>query len=64
MSVEPKPFQWATIEVVMRAFETDDGPRRFLVADEVGLGKTIVARGIVERMSEGRKDPLLSLIHI
>ena len=58
MSVEPKPFQRASIEVAMRAFTASDGPRRFLVADEVGLGKTIVARGIVERMSEGRKAPL------
>lgn len=58
MAVEPKPFQRATIEVAMRAFESDNGPRRFLVADEVGLGKTIVAAGIVERMSSGRKAPL------
>lgn len=25
-----------------------DGPRRFLVADEVGLGKTIIARAVAE----------------
>src|SRR5262245_2763743 len=42
----------------MRAFETANGVRRFLVADEVGLGKTIAAAGIVERMSAGRNAPL------
>ena len=58
MSVEPKPFQRATIEAAIRAFSAHFGPRRFLVADEVGLGKTIVASGIVERLSRGRSTPL------
>jgi hypothetical protein len=58
VAVEPKPFQRATIDVAMRAFTSDNGSRRFLVADEVGLGKTIVAAGIIERMSAARKKPL------
>jgi hypothetical protein len=58
VSVEPKPFQLASIEAAMRAFTASDHPRRFLVADEAGLGKTIVASGIVERMSKGRRVPL------
>ena len=58
MSVEPKPFQRATIEAALRAFRDRTGSRRFLVADEVGLGKTIVASGIVKRMSERRVAPL------
>ena len=28
---------------------TDDPTRRFLVADEVGLGKTLVARGVIAK---------------
>ena len=28
------------------------GPRRFLVADEVGLGKTIVGSGVIQRLAE------------
>ena len=32
-----------------RLFEADDSAGRFLVADEVGLGKTWVARGIIAR---------------
>ena len=58
MSVEPKPFQSATIEAAIRAFSASAGSRRFLVADEVGLGKTIVAGGIIERISARRTTPL------
>ncbi|MYD85557.1 MAG: DEAD/DEAH box helicase, partial [Gammaproteobacteria bacterium] len=58
MSVKPKPFQRATIRAARRAFADPAGSRRFLVADEVGLGKTIVASGIVEEMSRARKEPL------
>ena len=46
----PKAFQRATIECALRAFDRRRNVRRFLVADEVGLGKTIVARGVIERM--------------
>jgi hypothetical protein len=33
----------------LRYFTRKDGPRRFLVADEVGLGKTVVALAHSER---------------
>jgi hypothetical protein len=45
-----KDFQRATVEHVYRRLWLDDEPtRRFLVADEVGLGKTLVARGVIAR---------------
>ena len=45
-----KPFQRDTAEHVFRClYEQPDGSRRFLVADEVGLGKTLVARGVIAR---------------
>ena len=47
---EPKEFQRRTIVRVLRAFERRRAVRRFLVADEVGLGKTVVARGVMEKM--------------
>lgn len=47
---EPKEFQRRTIERVIRAFDRRRAVRRFLVADEVGLGKTVVARGVMEKM--------------
>ena len=56
MAVRPNPatilgglkdFQRRTVEHVHRRFFLDDEPTdRFLVADEVGLGKTMVARGV------------------
>lgn len=45
-----KDFQRATVEHVFdRLFDAADSTRRFLVADEVGLGKTMVARGVVAK---------------
>lgn len=48
-----KPFQRATVEYVFRRLFTDVAPtRQFLVADEVGLGKTMVARGVIAKAIE------------
>ena len=50
-SLKPlKSFQHRTVEHAFhRLFKAEDGTRRFLVADEVGLGKTLVARGIIAK---------------
>ena len=50
-SLKPlKPFQHRTVEHAFhRLFRSEDSTGRFLVADEVGLGKTLVARGIIAR---------------
>ena len=48
-----KPFQRRTVEhAFRRLFTAQGGTGRFLVADEVGLGKTLVARGIIARAVE------------
>lgn len=48
-----KDFQRRTVEYVFRRMYQDQNPaRRFLVADEVGLGKTMVARGLISRIIE------------
>ncbi len=48
-----KNFQRRTVDYVMRRFyEESDATMRFLVADEVGLGKTMVARGVIARAIE------------
>ena len=48
-----KAFQRRTVDYVFdRLYGTDDNVRQFLVADEVGLGKTMVARGVIARMIE------------
>ena len=52
----PKAFQKATIECALRAFDRRRRVRRFLVADEVGLGKTVVARGVIEAMMRRKRS--------
>ncbi|NKN09572.1 DEAD/DEAH box helicase [Rhizobium laguerreae] len=48
-----KPFQRATVNYVFRRLFTDALPTgQFLVADEVGLGKTMVARGVIAKAIE------------
>ena len=48
-----KDFQRRTVDYVFRRLYKDpDATRRFLIADEVGLGKTLVARGIIARTIE------------
>ena len=45
-----KPFQRRTVDhAFRRLFTAHDSTCRFLVADEVGLGKTLVARGVIAR---------------
>lgn len=52
-----KDFQRATVEHVARRFFTDPEPtRRFLVADETGLGKSVVARGVIAKTLEHLQD--------
>jgi hypothetical protein len=52
-----KDFQRRTVDYVFRRLYLDADPaRRFLVADEVGLGKTLVARGVIARALEHLED--------
>ena len=48
-----KAFQRHTVDYVFdRLYGDQDPVRQFLVADEVGLGKTMVARGVIARTIE------------
>ncbi|MFW5997845.1 MAG: helicase, partial [Desulfovermiculus sp.] len=47
-----KPFQRDTVEYVFDRLYMNPGSRRFLIADEVGLGKTLVARGVTAKAIE------------
>jgi len=52
-----KDFQRRTAEhAFRRLFLDSDSTRRFLVADETGLGKTIVARGLIARTIEHLRE--------
>ena len=56
--LEPlKDFQRATVEhVTERLYRSPQPSRRFLVADETGLGKSLVARGVIARAIEQLQD--------
>ena len=53
-----KPFQEATVAHVLSRIRDKRGSRRFLVADEVGLGKTLVAQGVIEALCQPASTPL------
>lgn len=62
-----KAFQRATVDHVCRRLLTDpDATRQFLVADEVGLGKTMVARGVIARTIAALWDkvPRIDIIYV
>lgn len=47
-------FQRRTVEVALQRLDAP-GPRRFLVADEVGLGKTVIARAVAAGLRAKRR---------
>lgn len=52
-----KPFQEATVEHVFRCLYGDEHTStHFLVADEVGLGKTLVAQGVIRKATAHLKS--------
>ncbi|KYM74022.1 helicase-related protein [Pantoea agglomerans] len=60
-----KDFQQRTVNYVFQKFYGDK-QNRFLVADEVGLGKTMVARGIIAKAIEHLQDKVdrIDIIYI
>lgn len=61
-----KDFQRTTVDYVFDRFYGPDPTKRFLVADEVGLGKTLVARGVIARTLDHLWDtvPRIDIIYI
>jgi len=60
-----KDFQGATVEYVFHRFtEANNQCNRFLVADEVGLGKTLVARGIIRKFYDNFFHAGKSELHV
>lgn len=60
-----KDFQRATVERVAYLFRY--GQNRVLVSDEVGLGKTLVARGVVAKTAQMQKkagDKLFKVVYV
>jgi hypothetical protein len=51
-------FQEATVAAAVKALTRRSGSRRFLIADEVGLGKTVSAKAIAAELQHKRGVPL------
>src|ERR1043166_3810342 len=59
------PFQTATVEAAMQALSPrSEGLHRYLVADEVGLGKTVVARAVIAQLQALCPDRRLNVLYI
>lgn len=63
-----KDFQKATVKSVIKSFNTG-ASQRVLVADEVGLGKTIVAKGVIaellkQRLSNQKKGEKITPLRV
>ena len=62
---ELKDFQKATVERIDYLYR--NGQNRILVSDEVGLGKTLVARGVIAKFAKLRRqegDDLVKVVYI
>jgi hypothetical protein len=63
-----KDFQRDSVDYVFsRLFDDPDPTDRFLIADEVGLGKTLVARGIIARTIDrlwDEQDRRIDIVYI
>ncbi len=60
-----KDFQKATVERIDHHFR--NGQNRVLVADEVGMGKTMIAKGTIANVAKIRleeEDPLFKVVYI
>ena len=49
-----KRFQQITARSIARVFSRGGPRKRFLLADEVGLGKTVVTKEVIRRLCAGR----------
>lgn len=57
-----KNFQKATVNRIDQLYR--DGQMRILVSDEVGLGKTLIARGAIAKLAKIRKDSGDNLVKV
>jgi len=57
-------FQRAAVSRIVERLLDPKGSGRFLLADEVGLGKTLVARGVIDGMRRRRKSGDFIVVYI
>jgi hypothetical protein len=53
------PFQRAAVSLIARRLTDRKGCQRFLLADEVGLGKTHVAKGVIDELRRRSRKPFV-----
>src|SRR5262249_29139232 len=59
-----REFQLAAVERIVEKLSDPSGSRRFLLADEVGLGKTLVAKGVVDQLRSRKTAGGFTLVYI
>ncbi len=59
-----KDFQRTTVEYVFDRLYGEGGSGRFLVADEVGLGKTMIARGVIAKAIDHLREKQIRRIDV
>src|SRR6058998_969476 len=59
-----REFQLAAVERIVDRLTDATGSRRYLLADEVGLGKTLVAKGVVDQLRRRTAAGDFTLVYI
>jgi hypothetical protein len=57
-------FQRAAVDHIVARLTDEHGSRRFLLADEVGLGKTVVARSVIDRLSLLKQGKPFTVVYL
>jgi hypothetical protein len=57
-------FQRAAVDHIITRLEDPKGSRRFLLADEVGLGKTVVARSVIDRLAARHAGKQCTVVYL
>lgn len=63
MAEKPPAFQSEAVARIVERLSDPNGSRRFLLADEVGLGKTRVAAGVIQVL-RGRKRDGFTVVYV
>jgi hypothetical protein len=57
-------FQRAAVDHIVARLQDPKGSRRFLLADEVGLGKTVVARSVIDRLAARQSGRPCTVVYL
>src|SRR5437764_11785957 len=61
---ELREFQLAAVDRIVDRLTDVNGSRRFLLADEVGLGKTLVAKGVIDELRRRKPRAGFTVVYI